>query len=89
MDMLEKVYPCSVIDMVLAAFVIKVRRHDGKSYPGSTITNILAALYRVMKENLGRAIVVNFSEKLSCQETYPQLQNALDWQYSTCTGNRN
>lgn len=60
------------------AFVIEARRADGKLYPGSTIKNILAALYRVMKENLGPRHVVNFIEKASREQTYPQLQNALD-----------
>lgn len=31
-----------------------------------------------MKENLGPRHVVNFIEKASREQTYPQLQNALD-----------
>ena len=50
-DILENYYPLSVVDQTLAAFVIEARRAEGNFYPGSTIRNILAALYRVMKTN--------------------------------------
>ena len=47
------------------------------------IKNILAAFYRVMKENLGPRHVVNFIEKASRKQIYPQLQNTLDQQLRT------
>ena len=52
-DLLEVGYPLPVIDRTLAAFVFEARRADGNFYPGSTLKNILAALFRVMKQNQG------------------------------------
>ena len=77
-NLLEVSYPCATIDVVLAAFVFEARRADGNYYPGTTIKNILAALHRVMKANLGVLNVFNFVEKESRERHYPMLQSALD-----------
>ena len=63
-DLLEKVYPINVLDEWLAAFALEVRRADGKFYPGTTIKNILSAIHRVLKVNLGAQNVVNFIDSL-------------------------
>ena len=44
-DLLEVRYPFHVIDRTLAAFVIEARRVDGNHYPGTTLKNIMAALF--------------------------------------------
>ena len=79
-DLLEVRYPFHVIDRTLAAFVIEARRVDGNHYPGTTLKNIMAALFRVMKENQGAANVTSFVEKASREKYYPQLNATLDRQ---------
>ena len=79
-DLLEVRYPFHVIDRTLAAFVIEARRVDGNHYPGTTLKNIIAALFRVMKENQGAANVTSFVEKASREKYYPQLNATLDRQ---------
>ena len=77
-DMLEVSYPLSVIDRTLVAFVCEARRADGKPYPGSTLKNILSALFRVMKQFQGAQNVTNFVDKTEREKHFPQLHNALD-----------
>ena len=69
-NLLEVRYPFHVIDRTLAAFVIEPRRVDGNHFPGTTLKNIMAALFRVMKENQGAAR----------ERYYPQLNATLDRQ---------
>ena len=76
-NLLEVSYPLPMIDYWLAAFVLEVRRADGHYYPGSTLKNILAALYRVMKQNQGPHLP-SFVEKSLREKFFPQLHNALD-----------
>ena len=76
--MLEVSYPLSVIDRTLAAFVCEARQADGKPYPGSTLKNILSALFRVMKQFQGAQNVTNFVDKTEREKHFPQLHNALD-----------
>ena len=78
-DLLE-VYPTTIVDDWLAAFILEVRRVDGDFYPGSTLKNILPALFRVMKGNLGARNIVSFIEKSSQERYYPRLHGALDRQ---------
>ena len=77
-NLLEVSHPCATIDVVLAAFVFEARRADWNYYPGTTIKNILAALHRVTKANLGVLNVFNFVEKESRERHYPMFQSALD-----------
>ena len=86
-DILEKKYPCSILDRELAAFVLEARRVDGNPYPGNTIKNILAALLTVMKENQGAVNIISFMELSTREKYYPQLNNALDWQLRTLRSN--
>ena len=86
--MLEVSHPSLVVDRVLAAFVLEARRADGKYYPGSTLKNILSALFRVMKKNIGAANLVSFVEKSSREKSYPKLHNAMDWQLRMLRNNR-
>ena len=60
-DLLEVRHPLDVQDRTLAAFVLEARRADGNYYPGSTLKNIIAALFRVMKANQGAVNVVSFA----------------------------
>ena len=79
-DLLGKVYPINVLDEWPVAFVLEVRRADGKFYPGTTIKNILSTIHRVLKANLGAQNVVNFIERTSQERFYPCLYGALDQQ---------
>ena len=86
-DLLEKLYPINTLDKWLAAFILEARHADGEYYPGSTLKNILAALFRVMKENLGASNVITFLEKASQERYYPQLTSALDRQLRALRSN--
>ena len=59
-SVLTRSHPISVLDYWLAAFVQEARRKDGNYYPGNTIRNILAALFRFLKENAGVESAPNF-----------------------------
>ena len=77
-DLLEVRYPLEVQDNALAAFILEARRADGKPYPGTTLRNIVAALFRVMKQHQGAANVVSFIDKGSREKYFPRYHNALD-----------
>ena len=77
-DILEVRYPVNVIDRTLAAFVFEARRADGNPYPGSTVKNILSALFRVMKQQQGASNVVNFVDRAERKKHFPLLHNSLD-----------
>ena len=66
------------IDRVLSAFVLESRRKDGKSYPPNTLRNILAALFRVMKETFGPGNILSFMDNKVRERDYPLLHNAMD-----------
>ena len=53
---------------------------DENYYPGTTIRNILSAIHRVMKANLGAVNVKSFIDKKEKERFYPQLNSALDHQ---------
>ena len=76
-NLLEAPYLLTELDMWLALFVLEVRRMDGDYYPPSTIQNLLAALFRVYKGNLG-ATVRSFMNKVIREQYYPRLHNGLD-----------
>ena len=76
--MLEVKYPVEIQDKMLAAFVLEARHADGKPYPGTTLKNIAAALFRVMKQNLDAVNVVSFIEKATREKYFPCYHNALD-----------
>ena len=77
-DLLEVRYPLEVQDKALAAFILEARRADGKPYLGTTLRNIVAALFRVMKQHQGAANVVSFIDKGSREKYFPRYHNALD-----------
>ena len=77
-DLLSTPHPTRVIDYWLATFVLEARRQDGNFYPGNTLKNLLAALFRAMKSNLGPLNVTNFIDKTQREAHYPRLNNALD-----------
>ena len=79
-DILQAHYEASVVDQALAAFVLEAKRMDGNYYPGTTIRNILSAIHRVMKANLGAVNVKSFIDKKERERFYPQLNSALDRQ---------
>jgi hypothetical protein len=55
-DLLQAQHPLAKVDLWLALFVLEVRRVDGEYYPPSTLQNILTALFRVYKGNLGAGV---------------------------------
>ena len=57
-DMLEVKYLVEIQDKSLAAFILEARHADGKPYPGTTLKNIAAALFHVMKQNLAAVNVL-------------------------------
>ena len=79
-SVLTRSHPISVLDYWLAAFVQEARRKDGNYYPGNTIRNILAALFRFLKENAGVESAPNFIDRGQREATcnFPRLHNALD-----------
>ena len=62
-DLLRVKHPVPVIDHWLAAFILEARRRDGDFYPGNTVRNIHAALFRAMKANMGAVNVPNYIDK--------------------------
>lgn len=68
----------SVLDYWLAAFVLEARRQDGNYYPGNTIRNILASLFRFLKENAGVNSAPNFIDRAQREANFPRLHNSLD-----------
>lgn len=77
-DLLTIRYPTPIVDYWLAAFILEARRRDGEFYPGNTVRNILAAIFRAMKANMGAINVPNFIDKKQQEMYFPQLHNALD-----------
>ena len=77
-DLLSAPHPTGVIDYWLATFVLEARRQDGNFYPGNTLKNLLSALFRAMKTNLGPLNVTNFIDKTQQEAHFPHLNNALD-----------
>ena len=77
-NLLTVQHPISVLDYWLAAFILEARRQDGNYYPGNTVRNILAALFRYMKENLGVKNAPNFIDRAQREANFPRLHNALD-----------
>ena len=77
-DLLSAPHPTGVIDYWLATFVLEARRQDGNFYPGNTLKNLLSALFRAMKTNLGPLNVANFIDKTQREAHFPHLNNALD-----------
>ena len=61
-DLFTKQYPLEVLDKALSCFILEARRKDGQFYPGATVKNILSALFRVYKHNVGANNVTNFVE---------------------------
>ena len=51
------------IDSSLATFVLEAKRKNSDFYPGNTLKNLLVALFRPIKGNLGPLNVVNFIDK--------------------------
>lgn len=78
-NLLESPHPLTELDMWLALFVLEVRRVDGGYYPPSTLQNLLAALFRVYKGNVG-ATMHSFMNKVIREQYYPRLHNGLDRQ---------
>ena len=74
-DLLEVQYPVEAQDQALATFILEARRADGNFYPDSTLKNILAALFRVLKQHQGAANVQSFVERSSREKNF---HNALD-----------
>ena len=63
-NLLERVYPTTVIDDWLAAFILEARRIDGDFYPDSTLKNILAALFRMIPLLVKSLILIHlFAQK--------------------------
>ena len=79
-DLLERPHPLPLIDRTLAAFILEARRADGAPYPGTTLKNILGALYRRMKECQGAANITTFLNAQLREKCYPQLHHAFDRQ---------
>ena len=77
-DLLKVKYPTPVVNYWLAAFILEARRKDGEFYPGNTVRNILAAIFRAMKANMGAVNVPNFIDKRQQEIYFPHLRNALD-----------
>ena len=77
-DLLIHSHPISVIDYWLAAFVLEARRRDGNYYSGNTIRNILAALFRFLKENVGVKSAPNLIDRGQREANFLCLHNALD-----------
>ena len=63
-NLLERVYPTTIIDDWLAAFILEARRIDGDFYPDSTLKNILAALFRMIPLLVKSLILIHlFAQK--------------------------
>ena len=63
-NLLEMVYPTTIIDDWLAAFILEARRIDGDFYPDSTLKNILAALFRMIPHLVKSLILIHlFAQK--------------------------
>ena len=77
-DLLRTKYPTPIVDYWLAAFILEARRKDGEFYPGNTVRNILAAIFRAMKANMGAVNVTNFIDKKQQEMYFPRLHNSLD-----------
>ena len=61
-NLLERVYPTTIVDDWLAAFIF--RHIDGDFYPGSTLKNILAALFRMIPLLVKSLILIHlFAQK--------------------------
>ena len=60
-DLFTKQYPLEVMDK--ACFTLEARMRDGQFYPGATLKNILSALFRVYKQNVGANNVVESSSR--------------------------
>ena len=69
-DLLEKSIADS-LNSCLPCFVVKTRREDGKLYPPSSISNLLAGLYRYIKE---------------CNRDCPNFMNRKDPTFKELTG---
>ena len=68
----------SQIFYALSAFVLESRRKDGKSYPPNTLRNILAALFRALKDTFGAGNLVSFMDNKQREKDYPRLHHAMD-----------
>ena len=54
-DLFKKPYPPAVLDQLLAAFIMEVRKADGTHYSPDSLQWLVAGLQRYLRENLGRA----------------------------------
>ena len=63
-----------MLDKALSCFILEARKKDGQFYPDATVKNILSALFRVYKHNVG----ANNVESSSRERYYPTLHNSLD-----------
>ena len=70
-NLLERVYPTN--DW-LAAFILEARRIDGDFYPGSTLKNILAALFRMIPLLVKSLILIH----LFAQKSWISFMTLLD-----------
>ena len=77
-SLLTTVHPTGAVDYWLATFILEARRKDGQFYPPNTVRNILAAIFRHMKANLGARNVPNMINKQEREINYPRLHNAMD-----------
>ena len=63
-NLLERVYPTTIIEDWLAAFILEARRIDGGFYPDSILKNILAALFRMIPLLVKSLILIHlFAQK--------------------------
>ena len=58
-NLLITAHPTDKVDYWLATLILEARRKDGQYYPPNTVRNILAAIFRHMKANLGARNVPN------------------------------
>ena len=80
-SLLTTAHPIDTVDYWLATFVLEARRKDGEFYPPNTVRNILAAIFRHMKTNLGACNVPNLVDKKEREINYPRLHNTIDGQF--------
>ena len=77
-SLLTTAHPTDMVDYWLATFVLEARRKDGEFYPPNTVRNILAAIFRHKKANLGARNVPSLVNKKEREINYPRLHNAMD-----------
>ena len=71
------VVPYHKLDIWLSKFVVECRRKDGKPYPPTSLTQIMAAIQRHMRDELGRNDVNFFSKT---DPTFANFRKSLDAQ---------